>query len=715
MPSQNDIELALKSSQTTEEKVRACIAFVENARFNEPRRALERAEEALSWIGEREDLAKEKADLLFFKGDSLWRLSDYAPALECLQSALALYETLGDKRGVANALNDIGNVHSNVGDYSNARRFHQQSLAIRRELGDKQGVAKSLGNLGGVCLALADYSQALRYYQECLLMFEEIGDKRNVANALNLIGNAYCSLADYPSAMQRYQQSLDICQSIGDKRGTAHALLNVGNVYYNLANYDDALRYYRQSLEQYQEIGDKRSMASVLNNIGLVYEELSNHSESLRHYEESLAICRDIGDRSGVARALNNLGNARRELANYAEAIDCHQECIRICQDIGDKRSLVFATMNLALSQSNLGLRVEAEKGFRQALELADELGLKDIRYQTLRHLAELCAQTGRYEEAYRTHVAFYEARQEVFNRETQEKLSQLQARFETEQARKQAELKQKEAEIFRLRNIELAQANEKMLSSIQYAFRIQSALLPSAEKIGGRLKEWFALYKPQAIVSGDFYWFYDYGEGYFVAVGDCTGHGVPGAFMSILAMSYLNQIVVEGGERNVAEILRRMDEMIRETLCQGETEFGLVDGAEMGLLRVEEGAMRYGGAGMPMYVGRVNGAQAEVKEVKGARRSVGGYGARRADFEEISVELTGEERAYLITDGYADMGDEKGRRFGRKRLKELLKEIASLPMSEQKRRLEKEMETYQKGAEQRDDVTIFGFVPKAR
>ncbi|MCS6987929.1 MAG: tetratricopeptide repeat protein [Chloroherpetonaceae bacterium] len=713
MSETRNLEDELQKAQTPEEKIRALTALAKALGSANPKRALDLVEQALTLIGNRENLTREKADAELTKCFALRTLSDYSSALAASQSALALYETLGDKRGVALSLMNVGNVNENLSDYHSALRCYQKSLALFEELGDKSGEAKALCNIGLCYFGFSDYANALSHYQRGLALFQERGEKHDEAKALCNIGQAFEKLSDYHSALQCYQKSLALFEELADKHGVGVVKSNIGNVYFNLSDFANAIRYYQQSLTTFREIGERRSVAILLNNVGTAYLNLADYPNALQHFQESLAIKQEIGYKKGIAYALGQIGKVYHNLADYRKALEIYQQNLALQREVGNKYGVALAMNNIGATYVQLGSHAEAEDIFQQALRLADELGLKDVRCQILRHLAELRAQMGRYEEAYRTHVAFYEARQEVFNRETQEKLSQLQVRFETEQARKQAELLQKETEIFRLRNIELAQANEKILSSIRYASRIQNALLPDGEKISRAFSEWFAFYKPQGIVSGDFYWFYEVEQTWFIAVADCTGHGVSGAFMSALGISFLNQLIAEQRLQSPAEILTRLNEMVRQALHQekgGDMLATLQDGMDIGLAKAKGKRLTFAGARRPLYVARATREGTEIIELKGERLSVGGYGGREEKFEEHELELEKDDVAYLTTDGYADMGNAQGKSYGRKRFIALLKDIARLPMAEQKERLETEMRLFQGDAEQRDDVTIFGF-----
>jgi serine phosphatase RsbU (regulator of sigma subunit) len=260
-------------------------------------------------------------------------------------------------------------------------------------------------------------------------------------------------------------------------------------------------------------------------------------------------------------------------------------------------------------------------------------------------------------------------------------------------------------------RTKELAQHNEKIMDSIDYAKRIQESILPEKSVLAGSFADYFVLWRPRDIVGGDFYWFKPCEEGYLVAVGDCTGHGVPGAFMTMLTITALNRISEDTSPKQPAELLSKLNRQIKETLRQ-DTKEGLTDdGLDIGLLYVTGRKAVYAGAGCSLYVAAAGG----MKSIKGDRRSVG-YRKTMFDYpftnHELSVDTA--DCLYLSTDGYFDQnGGDKNYSFGRRRFVELIERICMLPLHEQKQRLEHELQVYMKQEPQRDDITVLGIKPR--
>lgn len=259
-------------------------------------------------------------------------------------------------------------------------------------------------------------------------------------------------------------------------------------------------------------------------------------------------------------------------------------------------------------------------------------------------------------------------------------------------------------------RTHELAEKNHDITSSIQYAKRIQEAILPSRELIFKTLKKVFILYKPKDIVSGDFYWFTERKGIKIFAVVDCTGHGVPGAFMSMIGHNLLNQIVLEKGITDPADILNNLHKGIQEALRQGHNEINTNDGMDVSLITINdsENWVKWAGANRPLVV--VNAA-GELIKYDGNKFPVGGA---QLDSERVfttqQIPFTSPSMAYMTSDGYADQfGGEKGKKFMVKRYHELLTSFHLKSAEEQKNELDINFEQWKTGHDQVDDVLVVG------
>ena len=257
-----------------------------------------------------------------------------------------------------------------------------------------------------------------------------------------------------------------------------------------------------------------------------------------------------------------------------------------------------------------------------------------------------------------------------------------------------------------RTREIERQKAN--ITRSLLYASRIQNALMVPAEQLDQILPPYFILNKPKDIVSGDFYWVSREGDRLIMAVADCTGHGVPGAFMSVLGISLLHEIVRNLQELRPGDILNELREQTIRALGQTGKRDEAREGMEMAICAVDfkRRMLQFSGAFRPMYLFR----RGELNVIHGDRMPIGIYGEERASFSTSEISFEEKDMIYLFTDGYVDqIGGLDRKTFKTGRFKRLLREICQKPLAEQKSILREEVEIWRAGQEQIDDILILG------
>jgi serine phosphatase RsbU (regulator of sigma subunit) len=270
----------------------------------------------------------------------------------------------------------------------------------------------------------------------------------------------------------------------------------------------------------------------------------------------------------------------------------------------------------------------------------------------------------------------------------------------------KEANLTLEQKVIERTQKIE--SQNREITSSIQYARRIQNALLPPNEDLKQLLPSYFILSKPRNIVSGDYYWLAFKDDKVIIAVADCTGHGVPGAFMSILGVSFLNEIVNKTVTIRANEILNQLSGQVIKSLHQTGKNDETRDGMEMALCVIDFGKqkLQYSGAFRPLYLIRDD----ELKEFKGDSMPIGIYEQEDQSFSNTEILFKKNDIIYLFTDGYIDqLGGAERKTFRSENFRKLLIEINKLPMHEQKKVLEKKYEEWRGVTDQVDDILIVG------
>jgi serine phosphatase RsbU (regulator of sigma subunit) len=260
---------------------------------------------------------------------------------------------------------------------------------------------------------------------------------------------------------------------------------------------------------------------------------------------------------------------------------------------------------------------------------------------------------------------------------------------------------------ILELQKTEIQQKNEDMLNSINYAKRIQDAFLPKVSDIKSCFKDSFVFYKPKDIVSGDFFWFNQKLSKAILACADCTGHGIPGAFMSIMANTILRQIVEVEGIFRPDEILELLHARVRIALQQDETHSK--DGMDIAICQIDvkRQKLNFAGARRPLIIIRGN----EFAEIKPDKYSVGGEQEENIrKYTNHSIDLEPNDRVYVFTDGFTDQFSETNKKYQTKRFYQLLLETRHLEMEKQMIALEQELISWRAGEEQTDDILVIGF-----
>lgn len=606
---------------------------------------------------------------------------------------------------------------------------------------------------------------------------QSIGYMRGAAAARWIKGMYLKDIGDYEGAVELYLQSLRIFEQFQDRAGIARVNNLLGLACLATKRYTEAFNYFSDALATYEALGNRERVATCLNNLGLVYTEQGNYDRAIELIKKGLFINDSLGLRNKVAVSLNDLGEAYFRKGDYLQALAFFKKALTTNLAINRTSKLPENYNNVAAVYQKTGLYDDAIRYYKIGLEKALALNFKEEIRTAYRGLSECYAEQNNFREAYHYHRLFHQFSDSLFNAESTEKIARMQALYQTEQQAaqialltKEKQLREEEAEFRRLQltgisaimllfmtlafvfyrnwkhrqkaNLllmikneeirqkheeiriqaehlsvalnELEQKNHNITAGLNYAQRIQSAILPSMARIKKSLPQCFILYRPRDIVSGDFYWFQDIGlyecgragEKMVIIAADCTGHGVPGAFMSLIGNDLLNQIVNLHNIHHPAEILRWLEKGIQKSLQKDDTENR--DGMELGVccLDLSCAVLRFSGAMMPLYYVQ-NG---ELTVIKGDKASIGST-PEGFIFREHIVTIDRPTVFYLCSDGFQDQfGGTNNRKFMVKRLRETLQKAAQLPFEEQKSYLEAVLDAWQGAQPQVDDILVLGF-----
>ena len=588
---------------------------------------------------------------------------------------------------LANTLNDEAYSLINVGDISSALELYHQSLNINQGLNNKVGMSITFNDLGTIYFNQGEVNKALEYFEKSLNIQHEVGDKLGEANSLNNIGLIYKSSGDISKALNYYNKSLVIQKEIGNKASEAVTLSNIGSAYNVLNDDSKSMLYLNKAIALQEEINDKSGISATLNIIARLLEKQGKYDDALRYATRGLAISKELGYPENISENAIILKKIYHHQKNPVKELEMYELYVHMKDSITNeknRRSSIrsqfrYEYEKMAAADS---VRVSEEKKITDA-QLKQE---KTQRFALYGGLAL---------------VALFAAF--MFNRF---RVTQKQKNIISQQ-KEEVELQRHEAEFQK----ELVQEKQKeIIDSITYAKRLQNAILPPTDYIKKHLSDNFVYYKPKDIVAGDFYWMHISDDKVFIAAADSTGHGVPGAMVSIVCSNALDKSVKEFGLTDSGKILDKTRELVLETFSKSGEE--IKDGMDISFLCIDkqQEKITWSGANNHLcYIRKNENAVAELIEVKGDKQPIGNSDQRKP-FTTHTIDFEKGMLCYLMTDGYADQfGGEKGKKFKYKKLKELLLANCALDLEKQKEILNQHFHNWKGNLDQVDDVTIIG------
>jgi len=624
-------------------------------------------------------------------------------------SLLNVLKTIKADTARVNLLNDIGWELISTGDYEPAMNYINDAKTLAGKIKFKKGIANSFNNIGVIYYRQGNYSKALKNYFASLKIREEIGDKKGIAKSYNNIGIIYFNQGNYPEARKNHFASLKIKEEIGDRKGIAFSYNNIGNIYYYEGNYPEALKSYFASLKIREEIGGKNEIADSYNNIANIYDNQANYPEALKNYFASLKIFEEIGDKNGIATSYTNIGQLYIHMNKAAEGKLWLQKGLRLSSEIGSLGDIKHSYSGLAKADSALGNFKAAFEQYKMYIIYRDSIINEESTKKTLQEQLQY-----EYEKKEAVAAAAAEKQAEVAAAENRRQkaiswsatggaaLMLILAGISYRNYRN----KRKANEVITHQKQLVEEKNREITDSIQYALRIQTAILPPQKIIRQYLGNSFVLYKPKDIVAGDFYWMETIGDLVLFAACDCTGHGVPGAMVSVVCHNALNRSVREFGLRKPNAILNKTSEIVIENFATSEEN--IKDGMDISLcaLNTKTKTLQWAGANNPLWLMQ-NG---NLIETKADKQPIGMHDHSKP-FTNHEFALQTGDSIYIFSDGFADQfGGETGeKKLTKKRFKELLISIQDKTMDEQGNVLEKFILDYRKNVEQIDDILVMG------
>ncbi len=525
---------------------------------------------------------------------------------------------------------------------------------------------------------------------------------------LDNLGAYYDNQGEYEKALQYLNEGLNDSKATDAKEGEADILSTLGKVYLRIQNYSKAVDTFSQSLKIRENLGLKKAAASSFNLLGRAYCLLKEYNRAYEFYDQSIQIRKELNDMSGIVWSYIGMASMFELQKEYPKSILYYKKAIDYNIYVKDLRSEFHISKGLGdiyLEQSDYEL---AKDQILPLEQIAEKLSSNPLLYQAYEQIAHYYEKIKDSDQAYRYLKKYTKLKDEVLNTTTQNRIANKQAELEIINAKK-------EAEIYQLKNVELKNAydkieekNNEIIDSIKYAQRIQKALLPDANLLNKYVDDYFIFYKPKDIVSGDFYWFGERNNQLIFVAADCTGHGVPGALLSMLGISFLSEIISNKNNLEANRILEILRNQMISSLKQSGFEGESKDGMDIALciFDKEKKNLQYSGAYNSLYLIRGN----ELDEYKADRMPIGYYDNAVEPFTNHNIQLNQGEMIYLFSDGFPDQfGGTEGKKYKYKAFKDLLLSMNNLSMKDQHKRLQKEFEDWKGNYDQVDDVIVLG------
>lgn len=689
----------------------------------------------------------------------------------CLE-ACKLSENHNFADGMAESYGWLGYIAQNYGNNELGLEYQIKSLNLQLEVGKKHEIALAHNNLGGTYEGINNTELALEQYSVALKLYSELNDLVGISLLLNNIAGIYTNQGKFLKALNCLDVSLKIREKIDDKEGIAYCLNNIGYLYDTQNDNDNALLHYRKSLTIREQIGDDYGIAMSLNNIGYLYINLNLNDSALFYITKSLKIQEDLGDKYGTAYSLNNIASIYRNKDSIGSAITYYNKSLQIFEEIQDQEGISMVLNNLGNIQFNGNQINTAETTAKRSYEIATIIGYPDDIMSSSELLSKVYEKQQKWKDALMTYKVHVEMKDSLSNNETQKAAIKQQTKYEYDKQKliddlenskrvaieKEGKDKQRTITIavvlvlvlvvlfliFIFNRLQLTkkqnlviekqkseaeeqkeiieETHREITDSIRYAKRLQDAILPSHEGLTTEIPQSFVLFKPKDVVSGDFYWLEKNNDTVYLAVGDCTGHGVPGALVSVVCSNALNRTLKEFNITAPNKILDKTRELVIETFAKsGEN---IQDGMDISLCAFSENKILFSGANNPIWIVKpsinltdeqrnnpntISEGDNSIVEYKGDKQPVGLYHEMK-DFTQIEIPYQTGDSIYLFTDGYADQfGGEKGKKLKYKPFKKFLLNQFNIPMHEQKEKLNSHIENWRGELEQIDDICVIG------
>ncbi len=620
--------------------------------------------------------------------------------------------------------------YNNEGLLDSSLIYYDKAAIIYKRNNLPSKLAKALNGKGLMCREKGEYKDALDNSLQALSLSESVKDTVQITASLNGIAIINQIQKDYDKAYEFYKKCEAIHLKTNNTNGLASTYNNMGLLFSERKEPDRSHTYFRKALKYNEENKNERGIATACENIGLHFLNYEfDVTKAIEHFDRSIAIWRGMNDINSVAITLDYKVTAMLKQGKYKEALDTANLSLSLAQQAGSVFSIKQSHEKLYMIYEKMKDVPNSYTHYKRFISLRDSLNNDE-------QLREITEMQMTYEFDKQREVE--KLKQELKQSELSDEISRQNnviliflislifvvicavLIFRSYRINKNARKK------IAFQHLLLEEQNKSILDSIKYAKHIQEAILPPVERIESLLTEHFVVYKPKDIVSGDFYWVEEkYGKTY-IAVVDCTGHGVPGAFMSIIGRNGLNEAMNNLVNPTSSQILDFLNTYVNNTLNQTIENSSIRDGMDIALCVIDKkkNTIQYSGANNPLWIVRSGdvippskenlsffGNDQKGFEYKADKQPIGNFvGDVAHEFSYSEIKLLEGDMVYLFSDGYADQfGGTNRKKFKRAQLKALFYSIASYSVKRQKQIIENSFDEWKGEIEQVDDVCVLG------
>lgn len=645
--------------------------------------------------------------------------------LDILKKQLALKDSLTlsrlsekiiSKEDKVKFYHEVARGFYSIDNYENARMYYSKALEIAKTTNNKLLQAKEYSALGNIYRLQDKNTIALNLLFQATALYRDLNQPKDVAFNLSLIGDINRVIDQPKDALKYLNEALAISIQNNYLKEEAFCYSSMGSVYQSMKKYDRGLRNYEQGLKIAQSLKDTARIVDFLYSMGDLLVEQNRLKEALSYFNRAMEIDRMVGEQYNLALSYSGLAEVALKQKEYKKSVEYGLKSFEIGKTLtapgicSDAAEVIYKAYFESGDYKNAFLFLKLQK------ELHD----------STTNLSQLKQQT---QLEFNFVNAYKEKQDSILRAEKQRQRDLIQAAKSRQQEalvvagviavitavliiivifrsyRKERNSRQ----IINQQKTIVEEKNKEILDSINYAKKIQEAIIPSSIEMSNVFPQHFVLLLPRDIVSGDFYWIGSKLNYVFVAVADCTGHGVPGGFMSMLGTALLNEIINEKEIYEPADILDLLKFKIIMALRQSENVNEAKDGMDIALCRIDKtnNELTFAGANNSMHLLR----SGRLIELKGDKQPIGiSHFNTTQQFIQQTLTLQKDDFIYLFTDGYPDQfGGELGKKFKYKKLEELLMSIHQKDMNEQLLLLEKVHKDWKGNLDQVDDICILG------